>query len=276
MEGPRLLLDAGDEPGGAVREAPHVAKVPGFEPDVVEVDLDFSRGIGEEEAQLVDGGDVIDVDAQGLPARLQDNLFESGVVAEADPQVHGALGRVECLEDQVPVRGPVPHRKLLSGEVNRRPAAALPGIVRGDPAFTDGRDDEPRGGPAVADAVRVELPAHRRQGRRQLPARQLFGVLEIGEDRRNDRRGTGVGCISKPRGGGQDQGESRDRCTGGHGPQARAENRGESRDQSARKRQGSTGGSEAVSSGNPLLPAGSGAQAGKARTPRRAAAGAEA
>ena len=113
VEGPRLLLDAGDEPGNAVREAAHVAKVPGFEPDVVEVDLDFSRGIGEEEAQLVDGGDVIDVDAQGLPARLQDNLFESGVVAEADPQVHGEeLGGVECLEDQVPVRGPVPHRKL--------------------------------------------------------------------------------------------------------------------------------------------------------------------
>ena len=61
-------------------------------------------------------GDVVDVDAQGLPARLQDGLLEPGVVAETDPQVHGLeSGGVECLEDQVPVGGPVPHRKLLSG-----------------------------------------------------------------------------------------------------------------------------------------------------------------
>ena len=110
--GPRLLLDAADEPGNAVREPAHVPKVPGFDADVVEVDFDFSRGIGEEETQLVEGEDVIEVDPQVLPALLQDDLFEPGVVAEADPQVHGALGRVECLEDQVPVRGPVPHRKL--------------------------------------------------------------------------------------------------------------------------------------------------------------------
>ena len=99
----------------AAGEPAHVPQVPGFETDAVEVDLDFPRGIGEEEAQLVDGRDVVDVDAQGLPARLQDHLLELGVITEADPQVHGALGGVECLEDQVPVRGPVPHRKLLSG-----------------------------------------------------------------------------------------------------------------------------------------------------------------